>query len=111
MDKSKLNNLLFSLIFNDSSSSDEESNVVQRSKVKRRFWVHPYYRDRNVNGAFSSIFLSLNNINDPNFIIGFTRMSATQLEELFGMVGPIIEKKTLIREPLCSKMRLVITLR
>lgn len=67
--------------------------------------------ERNNTGAFISVFQSINLIGDPNFFISYMRMTSTQFEELLGMVGPDIEKQTLIREPICAKMRLVITLR
>ena len=67
--------------------------------------------DRNTNGAFASVFASINAMGDPQFSISYMRMTASQFEELLEMVGPTIQKQTVIREPICAKMRLVITLR
>lgn len=97
----------------ENASVNESENDINDyvPKIKRRFWVHPYYQNRDVAGAFNKIFGSIENIGDPKFYTAYIRMSSTQFEELFSMVGPLIKKTTFIRVPLCEKMRLVITLR
>ena len=100
---------LVEFLFNSSSSSSSDSE--EEIKKKRKFWVHPYHEERDIDGAFVSIFGSITAINDPAFFLKYVRMSSSQLEELLIMVGPIIEKETLIRVPISAKLRLVLKLR
>ena len=79
-------------------------------KRKKRFWVRPYYQDRNSSGAFKTVFSPLESL-DPNIFHNYMRMSASLFENLFLMVGPMIEKLHFLWEPISAKQRLAITLR
>lgn len=112
INKRKLAEYLISIIFDSDESSDSDcENYNEPLRKKRKFWVHPYYMERNTNGAFTSVYQSMDAIGDPHFFLSYLRMTAFQFEELLGIVGPFIEKEILIREPISAKMRLVITLR
>ena len=97
------------LIFSSSSySTEEEEEPI--AKRRKRFWVRPYYKGRNESGAHIQIFGALNKLNDQQLFHNYMRMSSPKFEELLLLVGPSIEKKTIIREPLSNSMRLAITL-
>lgn len=110
MDKNNLCTL-FNIIFSDDSTSDKDNDGLKPVKRKKKFWVHPYFKDRNSSGAFANIFDSLRDVDDEILFMKYMRMKSTQFEELLLLVGPLIEKETVVREPISAAMRLVITLR
>lgn len=101
--KTASNLLLTSFLF--------QEDEIDSKKQKKRFWVHPYLRKRNESGAFVSVFGEIEAISDPLLFLKYLRTTSAQLEELLLLVGPQIKKEYVTREPICPKMRLVITLR
>ena len=85
-------------------------NCKAVSKRTKRFWVRPYYKDRNNTGAFNTIFSPLASL-DPNIFHNYMRMTPALFEELLLMVGPKIEKRKFLREPISAGQRIAITLR
>lgn len=87
--------------------------IIKKKKEKkdRKYWVHPYYRERGETGAYVVVVESLL-ITDPTMFHEYMRMSPTQFESLCDLVGPLIEKQeTFFRKPISGHERLAVTLR
>lgn len=84
-------------------SSDED-------EPKNRLPVRSYYMDRNNSGAHTTVFEQLAK-EDPELFYSYTRMSLGDFEELLSLVAPIIQKQTVIQEPMSPSLRLALTLR
>ena len=83
----------------------------KRQKQKRRWWVRPRVERRSTSGAYNTLLKELR-IEDPQQFKIFLRMSATDLEEILRVVGPLITKKdTVMRNAIPAKERLAVTLR
>ena len=61
-------------------------------KQKRRWWVQNWVEQKTILGVYNTPLKELR-IEDPQQFKLFLRMSTTDLEEIFRMVGPIIIKK------------------
>ncbi|XP_071636696.1 uncharacterized protein [Temnothorax longispinosus] len=81
----------------------------KRKYAKKRFWVAPIFENRDVHSFFFASVpkLILEDIRFHNYF----RMTATQLEELLGMVGPRLQKQDVIRQSISPAERLALTLR
>ncbi|XP_018317135.1 uncharacterized protein [Mycetomoellerius zeteki] len=82
----------------------------KRSYKKKQYWVAPYLKDRPEH-SFYHVSIPKLTIEDGVRFHNYFRMSATQMEELLLIVGPLLIKETVIREPIQPKERLAITLR
>lgn len=87
----------------------EEIKPDASKKKKRKYWMRPYYVERNRTGFFNCMFEEL--IKDPQLFQSYTRMDYAQFEELLQMIAPIVTKQTVVREPLSPNLRLAVTLR
>lgn len=92
------------IMFSSNSSSSDEEPKPKRANVRS------YYLDRDTSGAFEMCFQQLAR-QDPNLFYDYTRMSLSEFEELLLMVGPMIQKETVIKVPMTPALRLAITLR
>ena len=90
------------------SSSDEDENYNIPPK-KRKYWVRPFYLERNRSDAFNSMFMQLRE--DTQLFHCYTRMDVADFDELLSMVQPFIVKQTVVREPISPILRLAVTLR
>ena len=85
--------------------------IVRASQEKRehRFWVHEILRRREEKGAYYNLVRELQL--DAEKHHQYFRMSAEKMDHVLSFVGPVIQKKMLVREPLEPKQRLAICLR
>ena len=76
---------------------------------KKRFWVALIFKNRNEHSFFFALVpkLILENIRFYNYF----QMTATQLEELLGIIGHTLQKQDFIRQSISSPERLSLTLR
>ena len=76
---------------------------------KKKFWVAPIFENRNEHSFFFASVpkLILEDIRFHNYF----RMSATQLEELLGLIGCKLQKQDFIRQSISPPERLALTLR
>jgi len=81
----------------------------KRKYKKKKYWVAEIFNNRAVHGFYHAIFPILR-LEDPRFI-NYCRMSATEFEELLCLVGPIISKQYVVRDPISAPERLALTLR
>lgn len=81
----------------------------KKTYTKKRFWVHPIFAKRSECGFFHAVLptLQLEEVGFRNYF----RMSASQLEELLGIVGPQLQKQPICRDAISPKERLCLTLR
>ncbi|XP_071580664.1 uncharacterized protein [Temnothorax nylanderi] len=86
-----------------------ENEQYKQVYSKKRFWVNPLLEERKRHGFYHSLFpiISL----DSSIFLNYFRMTRVQFEELLIMVGPIISKQNLCREPISAAERLSLTLR
>ncbi|XP_067217094.1 putative nuclease HARBI1 [Linepithema humile] len=82
----------------------------KRPYRKKQYWVAPYLKDRPEHSFYYVSIPKLTIENGVRFH-NYFRMSATQFEELLSIVGPLLIKENVIREPIQPKERLMITLR
>ncbi|CAN7949215.1 unnamed protein product, partial [Ixodes pacificus] len=82
----------------------------QKAK-KRRWWVRPSWRYRNLQGQASALLPRLR-ATDEIYFRDFLRMAASTLDSLLQLLRPAIERKvTPFRDPISAHDRLVSTLR
>ncbi|XP_036147861.1 protein ALP1-like isoform X2 [Monomorium pharaonis] len=84
------------------------SNKKKQYK-KKKYWIAPILNIRETSGFFNAVFPTLR-LEDLRFH-NYLRMSATQLENLLQIVGADLYKQYVIREPIETAQRLVLTLR
>ena len=76
--------------------------------VGRRWWTHPFLKERWQIGAFVTVFQKFKNESHENFF-KLTRMSVELFEELLLMVSPDLQRDS-YREYLTPEFRLAFTL-
>jgi len=82
--------------------------IYLRKKIKRRWWVHPFYRERTQVGAFEKTFIKYKN-NDHEKFFKLTRMTPDQFDELLRMISFHLQKNS-YREYLTPQFRLAFTI-
>ena len=100
------------LKFLSEEEQEEEDLKVLMTLLKKRkhnFWVHPILEKRKNFGVYYHLVEEL--ALDTNKFSGYLRLNAAQLEEILTYVRPSLHKKTVTREPISEKQRLVICLR
>ncbi|XP_031359284.1 protein ALP1-like [Photinus pyralis] len=82
----------------------------KKRRRRRRWWMTSIFRDRENRNA-SELLLTLTQ-EDSGHFTNFSRMTATDFEELLQLIGPkIVKKDTYYREAIPAKERLSVTLR
>lgn len=82
-----------------------------RSKKKKRLWIRPCIREREIRGEASTLVQEMR-LGDLNWYCNYTRMTPNIFERLLHLVGPIIKKQeTCLRQSISPTVRLLITLR
>lgn len=81
----------------------------KKTYKKKKHWVAPIFENRNEHSFFFASVpkLILEDIRFHNYF----RMTATQLEELLGMIGAKLQKQDVIRQSITPSERLALTLR
>ncbi|XP_071555857.1 putative nuclease HARBI1 isoform X1 [Temnothorax nylanderi] len=84
----------------------------EKNKKQRKYWVRPIFsaERRFAQGASDNLVQEMI-IEDPHKYINYFRMSSLLFEKLLALVGPIIAKEYVIREPISPVIRLQLTLR
>lgn len=86
-------------------------NLLQKKRKykEKRYWIAPIFEDRQEHSFFFASIpkLVLEDIRFHNYF----RMTATQLEELLGMVGPKLQKQDVVRQSITPPEWLALTLR
>ena len=86
-------------------------NHYKKKEKKRRWWVRPWLARRNAMGAYNNLMQEMI-VEDPQQFRIFTRMSASNLEDVLRLVGPIIAKTdTNMKNAISAKERMAVTLR
>lgn len=80
----------------------------KRKYRKKKYWVAEIFENRAVHGFYHAIFPILR-LDDSRFI-NYCRMSAIEFEELC-LVGSMISKQYVVRDPISAPERLALTLR
>lgn len=89
-----------------------ELDKLETSPRKRRFWVRPIFtaRKRHEQGASNNLIFEMET-NDREQYLKYLRMNKEMFHMLLRKVGPLIQKKYVIREPISAQTRLHICLR
>ena len=85
------------------------TKLKKKLKRRHRFWVHDIVARRMQLGAYNNLVMEL--ALDREKFRGYFRMSHETFDEVLSYVGPVITKKTVVREPLHARQRLAICLR
>jgi hypothetical protein len=84
----------------------------ERNERKRQFWVRPIFNaERRLQQGASDNLVKEMVAEDKEKYVDYFRMPHQIFEALLALVGPIIAKQYVIREPISSNIRLQITLR
>lgn len=86
-----------------------EVGLFKRNYTKKRYWIHPLFKLRDVHGFIEAIFPTL--LSFPEKFENYFRMNVEQFEELLGLVSPLISKQNTVRNSISSTARLAMTLR
>lgn len=86
-----------------------EDEKCKRKYSRKRFWVDPLLERRKQHSFYYSLFPTVS-LNDSMFFNYFC-MTPAHFEELLTMIGPVISKQYLCREPISKAERLSLTLR
>lgn len=81
----------------------------KRAYTPKRFWPSELMKAREIFGFYNGIFPIVQNIHTE--FLNYCRMSLAQYEELLNLVGPLITKQHVVREPVPPSERLLMTLR
>ena len=108
---------MFSHELSDSDSDYEEdlnfmilATFLTKERKKRRYWIHPVNRKREINGEFHCLFNELKN--DDEKFHQYFRLSKTEFEEVHHLIEDDIKKiHTRFRKPIGTRERLAICLR
>ncbi|KAB0803745.1 hypothetical protein PPYR_00715 [Photinus pyralis] len=86
--------------------------VQKYHKTNKRMWVRDVFKEeqRLLQGTSSNLIMEMRRT-DRNKFFNFLRMAPETFDLLLSIVGPYVQKKLLIREPIPAKVRLEITLR
>lgn len=84
-------------------------STKKRKYCDKKYTVAPIFQQRKTSGFFTAVLPSLV-LEDFRFQ-NYFRMSATQLENLFILIGSDIVKQHHIREPISVPERIMLTLR
>lgn len=77
---------------------------------EKRWWVRPIFQNRNQQGDYKNLIEEMR-LTDVDSYFNYMRMSPNNFDELLNLVGPLLQKKTVVREPISSGQRLALTLR
>lgn len=86
--------------------------LSKKEKKKRSMWVRPIYtvEQRSLQGDSDNLVVMLRT-NDHSLYFNYFRMDVDTFDELLTIVGPVIEKQFVIREPIPTNTRLQICFR
>ena len=87
-----------------------QKNLKQKKYKKRRFWIRNIFRQREIHGAFHTLFQEL--LKDEELFFRYHRMTPSRFEHLLSLIETQITKmETKFRKPISARERLSITLR
>ncbi|EZA53588.1 hypothetical protein X777_06944 [Ooceraea biroi] len=74
-------------------------------------WVRPIFTERRLlQGASDNLLVEMR-LGDPEKYLNYLRMSPIIFTELLNIVGPLIEKQHVVRQPIPTRTRLEVTIR
>lgn len=83
--------------------------IAKKKPTKRRFWVHPTNVDRRKSSQYYTLFDDYYRHHEDKFF-AYVRMSTASFDKLFALLECGLTKQISVREPICAKERLVVTL-
>ncbi|KMQ85193.1 nuclease harbi1-like protein, partial [Lasius niger] len=85
---------------------------LQEGKKKRKMWVRPIFTERRrlLQGASDNLLVEMR-LGDAEKYFNYLRMSPIIFTELLNIVGPLIEKQHVVRQPIPARTRLEVTVR
>jgi len=86
-----------------------ENKKKKRRYAKKKCWIAPIFKNRKESSFYFALIPKLK-LEDLRFH-NYSRMSATQLEELLQIVGAKLQKQNVVRESISPPERLALTLR
>ena len=86
--------------------------MIEEEKAHDRMWVRPIFRERQrlLQGASNNLVREME-FEDNEMFYNYCRMSVEMFHQLLCIVGPLIEKQHVIRDPISSRTRLLVCLR
>lgn len=85
--------------------------INTKKKRKRRWWVRPINRSRDIRGFYLTLFRELKNTDHEEFYV-YTRMSPRSFDYLLNLIRPMLLKRVRRgrRLPLDPELKLALTL-
>lgn len=82
--------------------------MIEEEEAHDRMWVRPIFRERQrfLQGASNNLIREME-FEDHEMFYNYCRMSAEMFHQLLCIVGPLIEKQYVIRDPISSRIRLL----
>ncbi|XP_011859475.1 PREDICTED: uncharacterized protein LOC105556967 [Vollenhovia emeryi] len=87
--------------------------LMEREKEEnKRIWVRPIFTHlrRRLQGASDNLVVEMQ-LQDHEMFYNYCRMSTEMFEQLISIVGPLLEKQIVIRDPIPARTRLLVCLR
>jgi hypothetical protein len=82
----------------------------KRKKNRRKYWIHPFLRDRSSRGVFFTHYVDLRN--NPDKFYAYARMTVGTFDELFRRLKEkITGTTTRFRDCIPPEQKLLVTLR
>lgn len=113
MDKSYYEKVLIvAAVYASRKRRKAEAAAVANKKRTRRWWVRPIFEahQRQQQGAHHNLIKEMR-LTDHKLFSNYMRMSPQAYDKLLSIVGPLITKKYVVREPLDPGTKLELTLR
>ena len=82
----------------------------RKQRYRKKYWIRDIYRSRFLLGEYHTLVKEMQE-NDHESFCKYFRMTPERFDNLLLLVGPMLTKKSLYREPLSACERLSITLR
>ena len=82
----------------------------RKQKYRKKYWIRDIFRSRFLLGEYHTLVKEMRE-NDHGEFYKYFRMTPERFDHLLLLVGPMLTKKSLYREPISAGERLAVTLR
>ena len=82
----------------------------RKQRYRKKYWIRDIFRSRFLRGEYHTLVKKMHE-NDHESLYKYFRMTPERFDNLPLLVGPMLTKKSLYREPISAGERLSVTLR
>ena len=86
--------------------------MVLQEEARSKTWVRPVIKEKRklLEGASDNLVTEME-FDDREMFYNYCKMSAGMFDKLLSIVGPVIEKQCVVRDPIPARTRLLVCLR